>query len=328
MEISDDLKTHLDVLKGFSFQKLKRKELGVDYNFSEVATNLEKIYKDLLEIVNNAKLLRVPDEVENNVENIAQTIRNIGEGIVGFIAKDNPNASSEHTSFHQQANTLYQRGLTILGPLIDKIEIAKFKSKEFDGKLGQYLEEIKKAKKLSDDLISNKEKFLNAIAIAKNWIKTKDKALDISVEEKSEYFEDKSREHKGGKIYWWFAGAIVSGAVAISIIIYFIYKVDGDISLGAALLRISAILFPSYFAVFCSQQFLNHKKLYETYKFKNIALKTMKELLKEYTAVPDKQKILSKGIDIIFQEPILKDGSMVQKQIINDLKDILKGKIN
>lgn len=329
MEISEKLKENLNYIKkNFNFQQLKRENLGVDFNFNEAANNLEKVHNYLVGITSNSKILKVSNETENNIAEIARLFKLIIDRIESFRAKDNINASNEHKNIHEEAASLYQRSLNILEPLTDKIVVAKLKSNEFEVLSDTYLEEIKKAKKLSEEFLSNQDKFLNATKIAENWIKVKNKALDISVEEKSQYFENKAGEHEGEEINWWFKGAIISGIVALIIVICFIIKLNGDISVGAALLRISAIIFPSYFAIFCSQQFLNHNKLYEAYKFKSIALKTMRELLKEYTGEVEKLKILSRGINIIFQEPTLKDNSMIQKEIINDLKDILKGKIN
>lgn len=82
----------------------------------------------------------------------------------------------------------------------------------------------------------------------------------------------------------------------------------------------------SYFAFIFSQQFLNHRKLYEFYKFKAIALVTMEELLKTYTEQGDKELILNKAINIIFSEPIFNEDRHLQQKLVDELVEIIKKK--
>ena len=90
----------------------------------------------------------------------------------------------------------------------------------------------------------------------------------------------------------------------------FIKNLSGNgeaLSVGAALLRISVIAMFFYLAFLAYQQFSIHRKLYESYKFKAIALSTMEDLVKTYTNPGDRELIVTKAIDIIFSEPSFKE---------------------
>lgn len=82
-----------------------------------------------------------------------------------------------------------------------------------------------------------------------------------------------------------------------------------------------------YGAFLAYQQFRIQRKLYESYKFKAIALSTMEELIKNYTERKDRELIINKAIDIIFSEPSLKEDKVIHQRMIDDLLDILKNKV-
>ena len=183
---------------------------------------------------------------------------------------------------------------------------------------------IKIAKKLTD----NEEKYEKAVQTAESWVQAEGKALSSSLKDKAEVFNLKAQEHKfsGWSGNWiWLVGSILSGIIAVGFIVYFISESGTDLSFGSSLLRISTLFVISYFAFFLLSQFSNNKRLYESYKFKAIALNTMEELVKSYT--DDREEILNRAISIIFSEPTLKDADNFQKRLLEDSMDIIKKKL-
>lgn len=187
---------------------------------------------------------------------------------------------------------------------------------------------IKKGKEVADQILKNGPKYLEAIKKANNWIEVEEKTIEIALQKPAIAFDEKAQEHKNWKTWFWFIGAILFGIIVMGIVVAFIVSLweETDISVGTALLRISALIVPSYFTLYCSQQFTNHRKLYEIYMFKYIALETMTDLYKRYTDPVEQQKILDKAITIIFTEPRLKEDSNY-KQIAVEFKDILKSRL-
>jgi len=195
--------------------------------------------------------------------------------------------------------------------------------------------QIGEAIKMAEKLVKNSSKYEDAIITAENWIQAEWKALSSSLQDKAEIFNTKAEEHKfiTSKIVWlikwwnwiWLAWSILSWISAIILVIYFILETWVEISVWASLLRISVLIVISYFTFFSLSQFSNNKKLYEIYKFKAIALKTMDELIKGYSE--DKGKILDKAMSIVFNEPTLKEEWNTQQKLLDYSMEIIKKKI-
>ncbi len=199
----------------------------------------------------------------------------------------------------------------------------------------EYKDKIKEAIEIAEKLLKNGSKYESAIITAENWIQAEWKALSTSLQDKAEIFDTKAEEHNfktlklwkfiyGGN-WAWLASSITSWILAISLVYLFINQDWTGISVWASLLRISILVIIWYFTFFCLSQFSNNKKLYEIYKFKAIALKTMDELIKSYSE--DKDKILDKSISIVFSEPALKDDTGTQQKLLDHLMEIMKKKI-
>jgi len=94
--------------------------------------------------------------------------------------------------------------------------------------------------------------------------------------------------------------------------------------LGLAVLRITTILAPAYFTIFCAQQYLNHRRLYESYAFKDITLQTMLNLRGRVTGTREQDLILSKSLDVLFSEPFLKEDIKYDKNMVWELLRLLK----
>ncbi|MEK7528674.1 MAG: hypothetical protein AAB592_02825 [Patescibacteria group bacterium] len=204
---------------------------------------------------------------------------------------------------------------------------------EFSAKTEKQFKEIEK---IVEKIYDNKDNFNKAIDTANNWIKTESKTLATALSKRSATFDQKSNEHKCWSVWIWLVLAVGCGAFIFTEVdaikdLLIVTNDNGDrqlieISLGAALLRLSSFIIPGYFAIFFIQRFLVHKKLYEAYKFRHIAIETMNSLAKSYTGTSERAQILEKCLSIIFSEPHIKEDS--DKALVSDMKDILKNKIS
>lgn len=208
---------------------------------------------------------------------------------------------------------------------------------------------------LLDDLTLNKETFEQATMAAQKWLQTKSNVTETGIQESMNDFENKANEHRSAwtereqiKVFgwssklfrpvlyfgisWWLLGAFLGAVLAAGISWKFILEVKNmpEIGIGAALIRIAVLIVPYSIAVLCAQQFLSHRKLYEGYKFKHIALGSMRWLIKNEFPEPsdERRDIIKKATDIIFQEPYTKDEVSGQKKVISDLRDILKERLS
>lgn len=208
---------------------------------------------------------------------------------------------------------------------------------------------------LLGDILKNKKEFEDAKAAAENWIKTKPKVTESAIQEFMNEFENKANNHRSAflgntqnnlfglkpgwirpvlhlGISWWLLGAAVGALVAAVISWLFILEIKTmpEVGIGAALIRISALVIPYSLTIFCTQQFLSHRKLFEEYKFKHIALGAMRWLIKnEFPESSDERSdIIKKATDIIFQEPYAKEDINSQKKFTNDLRDIVKERLS
>lgn len=180
---------------------------------------------------------------------------------------------------------------------------------------------LRDAASLAKKLTGAKTNFESAIETAEEWMKQKDNLTEQILKKHATTFANRAEEHEGK--YWWLIGALMFAVIAVLIILCFIapdlissiFKLNiknnisiNDISAGAAILRVSSLLIPVYFTLFFTQQFLYHKKLYEIYSFKDVALRTMTNLMNSHVE-PMTTKILEKGLDVIFTEPSTKEGN-------------------
>ncbi len=205
-----------------------------------------------------------------------------------------------------------------LESIIEKLQLAQLNDKN-----------LKNVEKFLDKILKDKQKYDDAIKIAENWIKLEQESTSFAIQEKINIFDLKAdNEHAVKKYRPWLIAGIATGIIMLACIGYFIHELGSavNITIGTALLRVSSLVVLSYFAFIFLQQFSNHRKLYEFYKFKAIALATMKQLLKTYTNQKEKEMILNKSINIIFSEPNFSDDKHLQQQLIDELLDIIKKK--
>lgn len=125
--------------------------------------------------------------------------------------------------------------------------------------------------------------------------------------------------------FWWLLGSFAFGTIVLCIIAYFVFYVK-DPTVPEIILKLSAVIVPSYFAVFCTNQYMNHRRLYENYMFKDVALTTMLNLRGQYAEGSSSNTlILEKSLGVIFNEPIMTVSEMkVDRNVLKDIIEILK----
>jgi hypothetical protein len=331
----------------------KKKEYIKIFDLDNVLIDIEEILEINPDLELNShiegRLLFYIDEINDFISWLSQinltTVNNMDSVFSSFNTQLKSRSLFQIVNIDNQGRNVGTGIMVIEEHINELITIFNFlKSKD---KGVQELEEI------SSKLIKNKDKLIEATRLAESFIESKTKGVGVSLEDKIDIFEEKSKEHKTFRVKWkrifpttkkfwgwmrypsgsfiWIIFAVFSGASAVKIIFYFIHEAGTvDLSVGLALMRISALIIPSYFAFFCGQRFLEHRKLYEFYKFKAVALKTMEDLYKNYTEVWEQKSILDKAISIIFLEPLLDNSHEVPSK--RDLLDVLinfsKNKIN
>lgn len=180
--------------------------------------------------------------------------------------------------------------------------------------------------------------FEKAISLVEELNKKKVLFEEKTIKESLGTFLNRAAEHKiynGVKFkvifrgqWWWLLLALIMGGVIAYFVFSFINVLqnNGDISIGAAILRISSLAVPTYFMAFCVNQFKYHKSMYEIYSFKNTALNVMTDLMKTNEQKSD--YILERGLKVLFTEPNLKNDNKYDRQIINDLMAMLNSQFN
>jgi len=201
--------------------------------------------------------------------------------------------------------------------------------KELEHILDESKKKFESVVEISDQILSNADKYRLAAETAEKWIESEGRAISSSIKEKSEIFNDKANEHRLEKIWPWLAIAATLGALTIGAAGWLIYelRLDTTVSVGTALLRISLLAVISYGAYLAYKQYYTHRRLYEIYRFKAIALSTMEDLVKTYADPTERASILSQAISIIFTEPTVREDKAGQQRVVDELLDIIKTKI-
>lgn len=308
-----------------------RKAFEKLFSFDELLVRLKEKLSEVLEREINPRVAERISYFISQLTSLNSYLEN------GLNYSDPRNVNQIFQQFRRHVNYLFEdvrynisssgvsSGKKVIDELLLELEriISDLDSFEVDSKV------LQKAQQTAEKLVKNSEKFEKAAATAENWIKSEGRAVASAIEDKSLIFDRKASEHRRKGVWGWFALAMILGGASVGAMLYFIHG-NGDnpnLSVGGAFLRISILVVISYFSFYCIQQFTNHRKLYEAYRFKAIALKTMEELAKSYTDPSDKERILNKAIAIIFSEPSPKEEKLPQKKLIDDLFDLLKRKI-
>ncbi len=268
----------------------------------------------------------VPYDQLNNLNNYLINITNDYNGNLNNIAINQ--VTSHHHNilqyFHNINSLLRSNDIYSEIKLIPKFEDTTKKLEDANLQLAKF----------------KKEEFESAISLVNELLVQKVEFEDKAIKQSLGTFLNRANEHKvfnkinnfwtfkfSGQVSWLY-GAMLMAAVIIRIVFGFMQVLEmnnGSISLGAVILRISCLVIPSYFMIFFINQFSYHKRMYELYSFKNTAMNMMTDLMKSN---PNKSEdILRRGLDVLFSEPEIKEGSKYDKQLVSDLLGFVKDKI-
>jgi hypothetical protein len=226
-------------------------------------------------------------------------------------------------------------------------------------------EELRQIQAISEKLQGEREEIENALDISKKLIESNEHLVESTLELHATDARKKAREHKTlyihfadnpiitrmpivkeifesifgflpylrwiskipilGGAFGWLGGSFLFGALALLMIDSFISS-GVEASAGTAILRVSAIIIPSYFVLFCAQQYQSHKRLYEFYMFKDIAGQSMRSLRSQFGKNSvENREVLKKGLDVLFREPNLGDSEKkIDRLILREILELLK----
>lgn len=207
---------------------------------------------------------------------------------------------------------------------------------------------------LASELVSRGVEIQDALGKIQEFAKANEKTIEALLRQNATSFAQKAQEHLSytkdfvpiwilkratfwglnmwrqpawyiGSIIWLWSGMIFGGIV-LSIVFYFIVFAE-ELSIENVILRVSALVVPSYFAVLFVSQFLQQKRLYEIYKFKDIALQTMVMLRTQFGDDYDSRRdLMQKSLTVIFTEPATKEENKINKQLVSELLRLIREK--
>lgn len=210
--------------------------------------------------------------------------------------------------------------------------------------LPEKLAQLKKVNPLIKKLLEKHSNIEEAISSSEKWLSSNREANQQAIDGQAEAFHNRAKEHKlgGNTLYWifskkkvciekspdsWLVSTFIFSFIVLGITIWLIISAEG-IESGEAILRITALLVPSYLTVFSANQYLYHKKMHEAYMFRYSSLKTMNNLISNKTEITMQEKILSKGLDVLFSEPTIKeDSGKYDKQLVGELLGMLRSQL-
>lgn len=301
-----------------------------DLKFEDSYPKLEEIKSWILEFIELNYEQYLPVDKVNELENFVNKYIEKLNWLENFSITTSPQPKPEHDNFENEVNDVHKSFFeNFVVKYWTYLNLRNFDKNSLKNEVD--LEQIRNAGKVAESIIKNEERYRKASETAENWIQTEGRAISSAIKDKTKIFYDKAtNEHTGHKVWWWLiaSGGFLMGAIIVAFVL--IQKLSGNgesISIGASLLRMSVIGMFIYAAFLAYQQFSIQRRLYESYKFKAIALSTMEDLVKTYTEPKDRQFIINKAIDIIFSEPSLKEDKIAHQRMIDELIDILKSKV-
>jgi hypothetical protein len=224
---------------------------------------------------------------------------------------------------------------------------------------------LNNARDVINQASQNKESLLQAIEGSKQWLSANKEVVDTIIKNSANDAKKKAKEHATVKIkivenyfttripvishcvsllcwlfpglnfikkfpiitgtIWWLIGSFTFGLIVLCIISYFVIYIENP-SISEILLKLSSVIVPSYFALFCANQYTNHRRLYENYMFKDVALTTMISLRGQYKeGSASNDVILEKSLNVIFNEPVMSVSEMkVDRSLLKDVVELIK----
>lgn len=320
----------IESMNALDFSKLYSKGVSVvpwsDYTSQEVELFVNEILGVLNNLKENVNLLdSVPSEqIKTLTQYLEQVVSTYNSSLVNL----NPAQITTHhfnvlNYLNSTNNLLRSTGLFMQLKLLPNYEDTLSKLKEANNEIKTFkLDDFRKAIGLVDDLIAKKVSFED------KTIREHLGSFIKSAEDHKIKRDEKFLSQKFSGQWWWLFGAVVMGVIVADIVFSFIGVLENslNISSGVAILRISSLIIPSYFMIFFLSQFTYHKRMYEIYNFKNTALNTMTELMKVNPGKAD--YILEQGLNVLFNEPQVKEAGKYDKQLVSELLGMLKNQIN
>lgn len=302
-----------------------------------------------------AELNNFLDFIDYNVLNFSdvaqrpqriEEIKNIEWRIVGVLGKVLPYYPPTEEQKIDIAEVVNQA----VAPLKKEWDTERSQLESFRLALPVYEKDLEKGLIVARQLVDNSGVIETAIARADDLVKKNEQAVQLILQSNATDASQKAKEHatyivdfvdiwmfrkipllkKIRQPSWrgsfgWLIGSFISGLSVLGIVAFFVFEGSSDLTIGTAILRISAILAPAYFTVFCSQQYLNHRRLYEAYRFKDVALQTMLNLRGRLPNNSKEQaQVLEKSLNVLFAEPSLKEDIKYDKQLLTEILHLLK----
>lgn len=312
------------------------------------ALDLSKLYPDnsIVELWDQRTNAQIKQFVDSNIavlkklrSNLAlldslglQGVRNIEGQITGFV---NSLGSLQQVA-KDQITTQHH------GPLNEMVNITNvlrntgiYAELLIEPQLSTKFESFRRIEPLMRELLNKKKSLQQATQEAEEWLKKKVEVDEKTIRGQASAFQDRAKEH-GHQKKWrnitytsydiWLVCALVAATVVGILTFYFSRNLKDILNVGQGIVRAAVILVPAYVTVFCANQYLYHKRMYEAYMFRFASLHTMNHLMSTKTEAMQ-EKILAKGLSVLFTEPTVKEESKKDRLIIQELLDMLKSQI-
>lgn len=217
MQIQPQLQQATNALKAINFKDLERtEELGRDYSFKQAVDFIKKIFDDLIQVIENAELLRVSTNTEQQIINLANQVNENVKRIQEFVLRGNEaNAPNQHKQIYEAVANLYQKDLELLPPLIERVNILKLNPSEIENKISQAFQSIKEIEKIKDAAQKTKENIDLAVKEVRDAL-GKEGALISATD-----FEKQAKEHRNLSRKWFWGSIISIGVTAILVVVLF-----------------------------------------------------------------------------------------------------------
>lgn len=215
--------------------------------------------------------------------------------------------------------------------------------------LKENIPNLKQASMVAKDLLGAAEEIKESIGQARAWLDVRRDAHGQTITDQAKAFYNMASSHRmfwgWGSTTWslnvltwphklfrgflgtglWMVSVLIFASVTAFVTYFFITKeaVGSGIDVGQALLRITSLVVPAYLTLFSANQFLYHRRMHDNYMFKYSSLNTMNNLIATHKEGGD--KILEKGLDVLFSEPKTKESSgKYDTQLVNELIKMLR----
>lgn len=320
----ENIISKIEQIEKFDIEKIaiSKKEFGLwqSLESNEILNYINQVFVILKTLKNKINIL---DTAQIGfVSNLDMHLQNIIDSYVNIQNIETESITTQNHHVLNYINALYN--IFWSTPLLNQLSIES-----------EYIvkNDIKNAIPLLNKFLGKKRDFEEASISALNWIQNKGKLDELAVRDQANAFLARADVHKvhSGKFFsgtkWWLIGAFVFAISTGWITFSFLELIDKEstVSIGQAILRVTSLLVPAYLTAFCSNQFLYHKKMHEAYMFKYASLNTMNYLIGNTADPIQKERILSKGLDVLFSEPKIKESAGEKdKQIVTELLGMLR----